>query len=54
MKVSDIFETITDINRLIDVMLQDKHDLATQDIEKICDLLLDYREVLLNVRVDCA
>lgn len=48
MKVSDIFDTIMDINRLIDVMLQDKHDLATQDIEKICDLLLDYREDLLK------
>ena len=52
MKVSDIFETITDINRLIDVMLQDKHDLATQDIEKICDLLLDYREDLLKKEVE--
>ena len=37
MKVSDIFDTIMDINRLIDVMLQNKHDLATQDIEKICN-----------------
>lgn len=51
MKVSDIFDTITDINRLIDVMLQDKHDLVTQDIEKICDLLLDYREDLLKKEV---
>ena len=48
MKVSDIFDTIMDINRLIDVMLKDKHDLATQDIEKICDLLLAYREDLLK------
>ena len=52
MKVSDIFDTIMDINRLIDVMLQDKHDLATKDIEKICDLLLDYREVLLKKEVE--
>ena len=53
MKVSDIFDTIMDINRLIDVMLQDKHDLATKDIEKICDLLLDYREdLLLDYRED--
>ena len=48
MKVSDIFDTIMDINRLIDVMLRDKHNLAIQDIEKICDLLLDYREDLLR------
>ena len=51
MKVSDIFDTIMDINRLIDVMLKDKHDLATQDIEEICDLLLDYREDLLKKEV---
>ena len=51
MKVSDIFDTIMDINRLIDVMLQDKHDLETQDIEEICDLLLDYREDLLKKEV---
>ena len=51
MKVSDIFDTIMDINRLIDVMLQDKNDLATKDIEKICDLLLDYREDLLKKEV---
>ena len=51
MKVSDIFDTIMDINRLIDVMLKDKHDLETQDIEKICDLLLDYREDLLKKEV---
>lgn len=51
MKVSDIFDTIMDINRLIDVMLKDKHDLTTQDIEKICDLLLDYREDLLKKEV---
>ena len=51
MRVSDIFDTIMDINRLIDVMLQGKHDLETQDIEKICDLLLDYREDLLKKEV---
>ena len=51
MKVSDIFDTIMGINRLIDVMLQDKHDLTTQEIQEICDLLRDYREDLLKKEV---
>ena len=51
MKVSDIFETIMDINRLRDVMLQDNHDLTTQEIQEICDLLRDYREDLLKKEV---
>ena len=54
MKVSDICKTLNDIDRLRDVMLQDKHNLTTQEMQEICDLLWDYREVLLNVRVDCA
>ena len=51
MKVSDICETLMDINRLRDIMLQDKHDLTTQEIQEICDLLRDYREVLLKKEV---
>ena len=51
MKVSDICETLMDINRLRDVMLQDKHDLTTQEIQDICDLLRDYREDLLKKEV---
>ena len=51
MKVSDICETLMDISRLRDVMLQDKHDLTTQEIQEICDLLRDYGEVLLKKEV---
>lgn len=54
MKVSDICKTLNDIDRLRDIMLQDKHNLTISEIQEICDLLWDYREVLLNVRVDCA
>ena len=51
MKVSDIFKTVQDINRLKDVMLQNKHDLTTQEIQEICDLLWSYREELLKKEV---
>lgn len=54
MKVSDICKTLNGIDRLRDTMLQDEHNLTTQEMQEICDLLWDYREVLLNVRVDCA
>ena len=52
MKVSDICKTLNDIDRLRDIMLQDKHNLTTQEIQKICDLLRDYREVLLKKEVE--
>ena len=51
MKVSDICKTLQDIDRLRDVMLQNKHDLTTQEIQEICDLLWDYREDLLKKEV---
>ena len=51
MKVSDIFETITDINRLIDVMIQDKHNLTISETQEIRDLLWDYREDLMKKEV---
>ena len=51
MKVSDIFDTLMNINRLRDVMLQDNRDLTTQEIQEICDLLRDYRDDLLKKEV---
>ena len=51
MKVSDIFKTLNDIDRLRDIVLQDKHNLTTQEMQEICDLLWDYREDLLKKEV---
>ena len=51
MKVSDICKTLNDIDRLRDIMLQDKHNLTTSEIQEICDLLWDYREDLLKKEV---
>lgn len=51
MKVSDICKTLNDIDRLRDIMLQDKHNLTISEIQEICDLLLDYREDLLKKEV---
>ena len=51
MKVSDICKTLNDIDRLIDIMLQDKHNLTISEIQEICDLLWDYREDLLKKEV---
>ena len=51
MKVSDICKIVRDCDRLCDVMLRDKHDLTVAEIQEICDLLLDYREELLNKEV---
>ena len=51
MKVSDICKTLNDIDRLIDIMLQDKHVLTTQEIQEICNILWDYREHLLKKEV---
>ena len=51
MKVSDICNTLNDIDRLRDIMLQDKHNLTISEIQEICDLLWDYREDLLKKEV---
>ena len=51
MKVSDICKTLNDIDRLKDIMLQDKHNLTISEIQEICDLLWDYREDLLKKEV---
>ena len=52
MKVSDICKTLNDIDRLRDIMLQDKHNLTISEIQEICDLLWDYREDLLKKEVE--
>lgn len=51
MKVSDICKTLNDIDRLRDIMLQDKHNLTISEIQEICDILWDYREYLLKKEV---
>lgn len=51
MKVSDICKTLNDIDRLRDIMLQDKHNLTISEIQEICDFLWDYREDLLKKEV---
>ena len=51
MKVSDICKALNDIDRLRDIMLQDKHNLTISEIQEICDLLWDYREDLLKKEV---
>lgn len=51
MKVSDICKTLNDIDRLRDIMLQDKHNLTISEIQEICDLLWDYRDDLLKKEV---
>ena len=51
MKVSDICKTLNDIDRLRDIMLQDKHNMTISEIQEICDLLWDYRDDLLKKEV---
>ena len=51
MKVSDICKTLNNIDRLRDIMLQDKHNLTISEIQEICDLLWDYRDALLKKEV---
>lgn len=51
MKVSDICKTLNDIDRLRDIMPQDKHNLTISEIQEIRDLLWDYREDLLKKEV---
>lgn len=51
MKVSEICKIVNDCDRLRDILLQDKHELTVSEIQEICDLLWDYRVVLLNKEV---
>ena len=51
MKVSDICKTLNDIDRLRDIILQDKHNMTSSEIQEICDLLWDYREDLMKKEV---
>ena len=51
MKVSGICKTLNDIDRLIDIMLQDKHNLTSSEIQEICNILWDYREDLMKKEV---
>ena len=51
MKVSDICKTLNNIDRLIDIMLQDKHNLTISEIQEICNILWDYREDLMKKEV---
>ena len=51
MKVSDICKTLNDIDRLRDIMLQDKHNFTISESQEICDLLWDYREDLMKKEV---
>ena len=51
MKVSAICKTLNDIDRLIDIMLQDKHNLTSSEIQEICNILWDYREDLMKKEV---
>ena len=51
MKVSDICKALNDIDRLIDIMLQDKHNLTSSEIQEICNILWDYREDLMKKEV---
>lgn len=47
----DICKTLNDIDRLIDIMLQDKHNLTSSEIQEICNILWDYREDLMKKEV---
>lgn len=51
MKVSEICKTVSDCNRLRYILLQEKRGLTDSEIQEICDLLWDYRVVLLNKEV---
>ena len=51
MKVSDICKTLNDIDRLIDIMLQDNHNLTVSETQEICNILWDYREDLMKKEV---
>ena len=52
MKVSDICKTLSDIDRLRDIMLQENHNLTISEIQEICDLLWDYRDDLMKKEIE--
>lgn len=52
MKVSKVCEIMNDCERIRDVLLQNKHPLTNSEIQKICDLLWDYRAELLKKEVN--
>lgn len=52
MKVSEICKIINDCDRLRNILLQDNgYTLQDSEIQKLCDLLWDYREELLRKEV---
>lgn len=53
MKVSEIFKTINDIERLRNVLATDGYHPTDVEISEICDLLWDYRNELLRKEVKC-
>ena len=51
MKVSEICKIMRECDELRNIMLWDTHKLTDSEIQKICDLLRDYRDELLNKEV---
>lgn len=51
MKVFEICKIVNDCDRLLDILLQDKHTLTGSEIQEICDILSDYRAELLKKEV---
>lgn len=51
MKVFEICKIVNDCDRLLDILLQDKHTLTESEIHEICDILADYRAELLKKEV---
>lgn len=51
MKISDILKIVNDCDNIRDVILQDKRDLTDKETYKLCDLLWDYKNELLNKEV---
>lgn len=52
MKVSDICKIVNDCDKLRDILLQNKRELTGSEIQKICDLLWDYRAELLKKEIN--
>lgn len=53
MKVSEIFETINDIEQLHNILTTNNYHPTDVEISEICDLLWDYRNELLRKEVKC-
>lgn len=51
MTVSEICKIMSECDRLRNIMFWDTHKLTDSEIQKICDLLRDYRDELLNKEV---